>query len=377
MITNFFSVFSIEDGRTPRSLSEPLSVAWESPSNIAIVKYWGKRAGQLPANASLSMTLSRAFTTTSVKVWQSPGKTELQSVNGDPQHPFIQKLAPFFQWLIQQMPVLQGHSYSITTENSFPHSTGIASSASGISAFTLCMVDLAGQLAGIELVEEKFRSLVSYASRMGSGSACRSVYGGFSVWGEGLTIPGYSNFFATPVNDSVHPDLAHLHDAILVVSSKPKPIASSAGHNMMNLHPFAPARYIQAEEHLAQVLSALKSGDFELLGAIAENEALTLHALLMTSPAGDLLFEPATIAILKMVRHARSSGLPLFFTLDAGPNVHLLYPAGAATGVRSFISNKLLPFCEEARVIFDQRGEGPIKITPNHPSDNLESSRRI
>lgn len=370
-------LFSVFKGSAASLSHEPIRVVWKSPSNIALVKYWGKRTGQLPANPSLSMTLSRALTTTETEVHRTSGAAELVSLNGDPQHPFLLKLRPYFHWLMQQMPVLEGYSFSITTENSFPHSTGIASSASGISAFTLCMIDVASRIAGINMSDKHLLHLASFAARMGSGSACRSVYGGFSVWGENDAITGSSDLFAIPVNEMVHPDMANLHDAILVVSSKPKSVASSLGHSMMNHHPFAPARFIQAENHLSQSLLALKNGDFELLGRIAEEEALTLHSLIMTSPGGNLLFEPESIALLKKIRQARSTGLPLFYTLDAGPNVHLLYPANAAVNVESFINAELLPFCEEGKVIFDKRGEGPQKISTQPQTNPIEGVRLI
>jgi diphosphomevalonate decarboxylase len=370
-------LFSVFKGSAAALSHETIRVVWESSSNIALVKYWGKRSGQLPANPSLSMTLSRAYTRTAAEVRKTSGAAELVSLNGNPQHPFLLKLRPFFQWLTQQMPVLEGYSCSITTENSFPHSTGIASSASGISAFTLCMIDVASQIAGINMSDKHLLQLASFAARMGSGSACRSLYGGFSAWGESRALTGSSDLFAIPINDMVHPDMARLHDAILVVSSKPKSVASSLGHTLMNQHPFAPVRFAQAGEHITEALQALKSGDFELLGEIAENEALTLHSFIMTSPGGNLLFEPESIAILKKIRLARSSGLPLFYTLDAGPNVHLLYPPDAAVNVESFINTELLPFCEEGKVIFDKRGEGPQKITTQHQTKPIEGAHLI
>ncbi len=177
-------LFSVFKGSAAALSHETIRVVWESPSNIALVKYWGKRSGQLPANPSLSMTLSRAYTRTAAEVRKTSGAAELVSLNGNPQHPFLLKLRPFFQWLTQQMPVLEGYSCSITTENSFPHSTGIASSASGISAFTLCMIDVASQIAGLNMSDKHLLQLASFAARMGSGSACRSLYGGFSALGR-------------------------------------------------------------------------------------------------------------------------------------------------------------------------------------------------
>lgn len=380
------SVFKTATSLTMREMPASVRASWRSPSNIALIKYWGKKEGQLPANPSLSMTLSEACTTTKVTALEvdrpavltkdgpadaanggqvalaNDGPAAVVSVNGDVNHPFLPKLNDFFQWLVGEIPVFQGYSFYVETRNSFPHSTGIASSASGMSAFTLCMLDIASQLSGSNLPAERFRHLASFASRMGSGSACRSLFGGFTVWGDTGLVPGSSDQFAVPVNDFVHPEMANLHDAILVVSSKPKSVASSLGHSLMNDHPFALSRFGQALANLENALLALKTGDLGHLGKIAENEALTLHTLIMTSRGGDILFTPGSIELMKRIRDARKKGLPVFFTLDAGPNVHLLYPHPAADRVEEFIRQEMAPLCEEGKVIFDKRGEGPISI---------------
>lgn len=363
MTTSPLSVFSTDLARTAKIQDDKLHSAWRSPSNIALIKYWGKKEGQHPANASLSMTLSQAFTETSVTALRSQGPALLININGDNAHPFLPKLQVFFQWLIREIPVFNGFSYCVETKNSFPHSTGIASSASGMSAFTLCMLDIASQIANVDLSREETLHLASFASRMGSGSACRSLFGGFSVWGESDIVAGSSDQYAITINDLVHPGLDSLHDAILVVSSRPKSVASTLGHSLMNDHPFAGARFMQARTHLEQILTALKAGDLERLGNISETEALTLHSLIMISRGGGLLFEPGSITIMRKIKEARDFGLPVFYTLDAGPNVHLLYPDAASDKVEAFIRSELLQFCEDGQVIFDHRGEGPVAIT--------------
>lgn len=284
-------------------------------------------------------------------------------INGDIKHPFHHKLNIFLEWMKQEIPALEGLTFHVETTNSFPHSTGIASSASGISAFTLCLLEIASQLTDVRLSTEELLALASYASRVGSGSACRSLYGGFTIWGASSLVAGSSDHFALPVNDMVHPDLADLRDAILVVSSKPKSIASSYGHQLMKEHPYERCRITQAGNNFSQAMLALQSGDLDLLGKISENEALSLHSLIMTSPGGDILFEPGSIAVIKKVKQFRSGGLPIFFTLDAGPNVHLLYPNNAKVQVENFIRQELMPLCEEGTIIFDHRGSGPLRLS--------------
>ena len=203
--------------------------------------------------------------------------------------------------------------------------------------------------------------MASFASRMGSGSACRSLFGGYTVWGKTPCVPGSSDLFAIPVTDRVHPSLRTLHDAILMVSSTPKSLPSSQGHTLMVNHPFTPARIRQAGNNLSELLKALTMGDFDRLAELAEYEAMTLHALIMSSQGGMILMEPNTIQIVKKIQAVRQRGLAVFFTLDAGPNVHLLYPESAVSVVGTFIREELLSLCENGSIIYDYCGTGPIQ----------------
>jgi diphosphomevalonate decarboxylase len=346
---------SLQDG-------EQFIVAWQSPSNIAFVKYWGKKKGQLPITPSLSMTLRQSFTRTSVEASLGGHKRGLLAVNGDPGHPFLLKLNKLYEWLAEEIPVLGLLSMSVTTNNSFPHSTGIASSASGLSAFTLCLLDLAGKIINMADSANELLHAASYASRMGSGSACRSLYGGYTVWGETKLQPGASDEYAVPVETPVHPAMLALKDAILVISSEPKSLPSTMGHKAMDHHPFLNGRIGQVDQNLAEVLSALEENDFDKLATVAELEALTLHALIMSASPGTLLMKPSTVTAIEMVRNAREKGLPVFFTLDAGANVHVLYPAAESAAVEMFIRDELKPLCENNRVIYDGCGGGPVKL---------------
>ena len=335
-----------------------VSASWRSPSNIALVKYWGKKDGQIPLNPSVSMTLTRSYTLTSVEALVS-GNQEFITVNGDAHHPFIQKINQFLRPLVKEIPVLGELSFRVKTINNFPHSTGIASSASGFSAFVLCLLDIAEMVSGVKILPEEFFSAASFLSRLGSGSACRSVYGGYSLWGETHLVPGSSDLFAVPVNDRIHPSLKTLHDAILVISSNPKSLPSSRGHALMEHHPFAVARISQVKNNISEILKAMDSGDIERLAGITENEALTLHALIMSSDEGTILLKPSSINVISQIREARQKGLPVFFSLDAGPNVHLFYPEPAAGQVEQFISDELEISCEKGSVIYDRCGSGP------------------
>lgn len=338
------------------------TLAWKSPSNIAFVKYWGKRQGQLPANPSLSMCLTEAFTKTQIQAFDSENDLPSITLNGKADHPFLSKINILLEAMSADFPVLAQFHYQVGTTNSFPHSTGIASSASGMSAFALCLLDLAYEAEDKSPDADEFLKQASFYARLGSGSACRSVYGGFTVWGKYPELTLSSDEYAIPINDIVHPDFLYLQDAILIVSSNPKILSSSDGHTRMNKHTFAYARVVQAEKNMEDILSCLSKGDFEALGNLCELEALTLHSLIMTSEGRDILLEPASLHIMHSVRKARKQGLPVFFTVDAGPNIHILYPESHKTAVKTMIQNELLLYCEDQKVIFDRCGDGPQRI---------------
>lgn len=328
----------------------PFETGWRSPSNIAFVKYWGKKGHQIPANPSLSMTLKECTTETFVTFAPANELKVDLFLDGMKEEKFGAKIQKYIESLTDYSFLRNVH-YSIRTKNTFPHGTGIASSASGLSAFALCLTDYLYAIKGMKQ-DGKFFEEASNFSRLASGSACRSVYGGFTSWGD------VSDYHATPFD--VHPDLAHLKDSVLVVSGEEKKVSSTAGHGRMGEHAFAEARYAQAKDNYKKMAGALKSGDLETMGRILESEALTLHAMMMTSPEAYTLLKPNTLAAIEMIwSFRRETKLPLYFTLDAGPNLHLIYPETVQHKIKTFISHELSPFTE--KIIEDERGEGPVK----------------
>lgn len=320
--------------------------SWRSPSNIALVKYWGKKGHQIPANPSLSMTLKECFTQTKVRFMPADSLSVRVLLDGKENEKFAEKILKFLRTLSSELPWLEKTSLELETRNTFPHGTGIASSASGMSALAL---NLSSYLSDTR--DEEFYRRASYLARLASGSACRSIYGGFATWGD------ESDFFASPIE--VHKELSQLHDAIIVVSSEEKSVSSSAGHERMGEHFFREARYTQARENFVRLKSALTEGDMEEVGRITESEALSLHAMMMTAPDSFTLLKPQSLMAMELVRDFRkSSKLPLYFTLDAGPNLHLIYPDEGANKIKTFIEHELGPLSQ--KIIFDQRGEGPV-----------------
>lgn len=344
------------------------TVTWQSPSNIALIKYWGKKEGQIPANPSLSLTLSKAVT--EMRMDYGPGLTGIGQpqldfwFDGEPNQKFREKIQNYLIALSQNYPILKEIKIEIRSKNTFPHSSGIASSASSMSALGLCLATMFTELGILQPAPDEFFREASNLARMASGSACRSVYGNYTVWGEHPAIPGSSDTFAIPFPFGIHPDFANVRDAILVISSKEKSISSRAGHGLMDSHPFAGKRYEMARSNLLILHSALTSGDWGAFNRIIEMEALVLHALMMSSNPSFFLFEPKTISVVNAVRRFRlDTGIPVCFTLDAGPNVHLLYPGEEKLKVSDWIRDELLGFCQDGFWIDDGIGEGPLKLT--------------
>lgn len=331
-------------------------VTWRSPSNIAFVKYWGKKGHQLPANASLSMTLKECFTETKVSFSPESELSVELHLEGKKEEKFALKIKAYLEKLSVELPWINKTRFIIDTKNTFPHGTGIASSASGLSAFALCLTDYLYFLSG-EKVDDLFFKRASHLSRLASGSACRSVYGGFASWGESK-LSETSDKFATPFE--VHKEFSHLKDSVLIISGKEKKISSTQGHGKMSEHPFREARYVQAQDHFYKMSDALKQGDFEVMGRILESEALSLHSMMMTSPEPYTLIKPNSLAAMELIwDFRRETKLPLYFTLDAGPNLHLIYPEVFQNKIRTFISSELSHLTE--RIIEDEVGEGPVR----------------
>lgn len=320
--------------------------SWRSPSNIALVKYWGKKGHQLPANPSLSLTLKECYTETKVSFSPADKTSVVVNFEGKSNEKFAAKIMKFLSSIRTELPWIENLALNIETSNTFPHGTGIASSASGMSALALCLTEyMQGNRDG-----DFFRN-ASYLSRLASGSACRSIYGGFASWGD------ESDYFATPFE--VHKDLSQLYDSVIVVSGAEKSVSSTEGHGRMGEHAFAAARFEQAKSNFKRMKAALVAGDMMEVGSLMENEALSLHAMMMTAPDSFTLLKPQSLMAMDLVRDfRRESGLPLFFTLDAGPNLHLIYPDVGVNKIRTFIETELRPISE--KIIHDSRGEGPV-----------------
>lgn len=339
-------------------------VTWQAPSNIALVKYWGKKSGQIPANPSVSFTLSSCRTITTVAFTKkvNDGKYSFDFYfEGQPKADFHPKIQQFFERIAPYCPYLKEYHFSIDSTNTFPHSSGIASSASAMSALSLCIMDLESQLTQIS--SEHFYKKASFLARLGSGSACRSVKGNPVVWGAHKKVASSSDLFGVELDFELHPNFINYQDAILLVDVGQKQVSSTLGHDLMHNHPFAEPRFAQAHENLSVLLEVFSSGDYTKFIQIVESEALTLHSMMMTSSPYFILMRPNTLEIINKIWNYRNlTQVPLCFTLDAGANVHVLYPERYKAQVEEFIAQELSGYCHEGQYILDAVGKGASKL---------------
>ncbi|QAA82655.1 diphosphomevalonate decarboxylase [Aequorivita sp. H23M31] len=354
-------------------------VSWQSPSNIALVKYWGKYGEQLPMNASVSFTLKNCNTQTSLSfeprtnisskaVVENSLKFEFEVfLDGKREKSFEPKIQNFFERIEGYIPFLKDFKFKIETSNSFPHSSGIASSASGMSALALCLVNMEHKLlssdsTNFKLTEKEYEK-ASFLARLGSGSACRSIGGPLIVWGEHPQIDGSTNLYGIKYPFEVHECFLDYKDCILLVDKGEKQVSSTIGHDLMHNHPFAEQRFKQANGNLSELIPVLRDGNIQKFVEIVESEALSLHAMMLTSMPYFILMKPNTLEIINRIwDFRRNTGSNACFTLDAGANVHLLYPEAEKEAVLSFIKKDLSRFCKNGEFILDEVGLGASKI---------------
>ena len=346
---------------------ESASFEWSAPSNIALVKYWGKKENQIPANPSISFTLNNCKTITKLEVFK---KSETNSFSfdllfeGKPKEDFKPKIQKFFERIEKYCPFLKEYHFKIDTQNTFPHSSGIASSASGMAALAMNIMSLEKAI-NPTISDDYFYSKASFLARLGSGSACRSIKGEVVVWGNHAEINGSSDLFGVEFSE-IHSNFKNYQDTILLVDKGEKQVSSTVGHDLMHNHPYAERRFAQAHENLSQIKAILSSGNLEEFIKIVESEALTLHAMMMTSMPYFILMKPNTLEIInKIWKFRNETQIPVCFTLDAGANVHVLYPENVKENVLQFIQDELVGYCQNGQYICDQIGNGSQLIMNN------------
>lgn len=291
----------------------------EAPSNLAFAKYWGKKdsALRIPTNNSISMNLSNAKTITSVQF--DPVLAEDQVIlKGSEQVPgpgYVNRVSRHLD-RVREMAGVSTRAV-VTTENTFPESVGIASSASGFAALSVA----AAAALELNLTEKE----LSILARLGSGSACRSIPSGFVEWEAGVDS---NSSFARQIAPPEHWEVSIV---TVIVTRETKKISSSVGHQLATASPFFETRLETLDRRLEIVRRAILERDFERFGREIEREAISLHMIAMTSPyegetwsSGAYYWTPETMELILAVQEWRAKGIETYFTLDAGPTVHLL-----------------------------------------------------
>jgi diphosphomevalonate decarboxylase len=282
--------------------------AW-APSNIAFIKYWGKKDEKLrlPENSSISMNLSNLYTITTVEFSDKYKKDEV-IIDGQVGKKESERVT-FHLDRIRKIARINLKA-KVVSKNSFPKATGLSSSASGFAALTLA----ATSAAGLNLSEKE----LSILSRQASGSACRSIPDGFVEW-----LAGDSN--NTSYAYSLYPpDYWPIVDVVVIVSSEEKEVSSTEGQKLAFTSPFYSLRLANISEKIKTLKKIFQKKDFLAFGELIEQEALELHAIMLTSKPSLIYWLPSTITIIKLTKKLRSEGLPVYFTLNTGCDIHLI-----------------------------------------------------
>ena len=284
----------------------------EARANIALVKYWGRTDAELnlPLTSSISMTVDGLVTRTTVEADPRLARDEL-AINGVPQQ------GPPLQRVVRHLDHLRKRAGNpvfcrVASENNFAASAGLASSASAFAALTVAGFAALG-------VRVDAREASTFA-RLGSGSASRSILGGFVEWRAGAR---HEESYAEQVAPAAHLDL---HDVVVVLSEGEKKVGSQEGHGLAGTSPLNAGRVGRVPALLHEVREGILARDVDRLGSAAEEDAYLMHAVMMTSRPPLLYWAPETVAGLHAVRRWREEGLSVWATIDAGPNLHLLCP---------------------------------------------------
>ena len=315
-------------------------------ANIAFIKYWGQRDAELnlPANSSLSMNLDQLTTVTTVEF--SPDYADdVVILDGREERGESRQRIVAHLDRVRAMAGLRARA-RVISENSFPVGVGLASSASGFAALSLA----ASRAAGLELSQQE----LSILARFGSGSACRSIPGGFSEWTAGTSS---QDSFARQIAPPEHWDL---RDVIAIVSRARKWVGSTEGHARAPTSHLYQARVASVAKRLAQAKTALLEKDLATLGPLIEEDAISMHAVMMTSRPPIYYWLPGSIKLIHEVQNWRAEGLEVYFTFDAGPNVHLICQAAD----QAEVERRLKDVEEVLEVIVSGPGPGARVIEP-------------
>ncbi len=287
-----------------------MKVTAKAPANIAFIKYWGKKNEKLrlPANSSISMNLSNAFSITSVE-FDKKFNEDMVKIDGTVASGGEKERVARHLSLVRKIAGKSDYA-EVISKNNFPKASGIASSASGFAALTVA----GAKAAGLSLSEKQ----LSILARLGSGSACRSIPSGFVEWKEG------SKNEDSYAHSLYSPNYWEIYDLIAVVGENSKKVSSTEGHAIAESSPFYKTRIVEMKNKIKEIKLALKDKDFTRFGEILEAEAINMHTVMMTSIPPLFYWLPMTLATILKIMEWRERGLESYFTIDAGPNIHVI-----------------------------------------------------
>ncbi|MFQ5678247.1 MAG: diphosphomevalonate decarboxylase [Gemmatimonadota bacterium] len=339
-----------------RRVSGARKVSVRAAANIAFVKYWGARevAAGLPFNSSISMTLSRCTSHCTAEFDPEADRDEVYEAGerGELRPPPAGWTAPVLAHLdrIRRWAGVQG-AFRIATRNSFPAGAGLASSASGFAALTVAA-------AGATARDADPADLSDLARQSGSGSAARSVLGGYVEWPADLGEVEAGRAPARRLHGPRHWDL---RDVVALVETGPKAVSSREGHERVPTSPYFEARLALLPARLDGARRAVENKDFDALRTVLEEEAVDLHFLAMTARPPFFYWTPATLEVVGAVRDLGASGVDAAWTMDAGANVHVICSASAERPV----VERLRTLSGVRSLIRDRVGPGPVE-TDDH-----------
>ena len=322
------------------------TVTAQANPNIAFIKYWGNRDNilRLPMNGSISMNLDGLTTRTTVSFQHTLPFDEL-IINGHEVTGAGLDRVAYILDIIRGMANIHERA-EVMTENDFPAGAGIASSASAFAALALA----GSKAAGLDLSELELSRL----ARRGSGSASRSIPGGFVEWQVGTTD---SDSFAFSIAPADHWKLV---DCVAIVSASHKKTGSTEGHSIAPTSPLQVARVADAPRRLELCRNAILNKDFDAFASIVELDSDMMHSVMMTSTPALHYWKPASLEVMNSVRTWRSAGIPACYTVDAGANVHVICPETEA-----HIVEKRLREIKGVEDVLVTRAGGPAKIVKN------------
>ncbi len=317
-----------------------------APSNIAFTKYWGRKDEtlRLPINGSVAMTLSNLLTTTTVE-FDKKLKADDITINNEKNEKEVEKVVKHLD-RIRKLAEINTYA-KVVSINSFPTGTGLSSSSSGFAALTVA----AANAAGLKLSEKELGIL----SRQASGASIRSIPAGFVEWLDGDTS---ETSFAKTIFPKDYWDIA---DVVAVVSKERKDVATSQGHEGANTSPFMDTRILKMKQKNKIVKKLIMEKDFIKFGEFIEAEALELHAIYITQTPSLIYLTPESLMIIKLCKKWRAEGLPVYFTVNTGQDVHLIVEKKNVKKLEA----KLKEIKEVKQTIVNYAGDG-TKLSNKH-----------